>query len=256
MRRIYRRRSLVLVILFIFVGLTLTSVSMAQRSSVLDQGTLVVQQGPIQLGQGSFTLVQLDSSFIQLVDHMRLAIPQGPTVTFTATLQMDGQFNPSYYVLNALEPQGQKTIIVQVEGDTARMLTVESDGASVSTSFTSASGFVLFDNNLFGQTALVYQRALAVLNQGATSFQSTALIPQIEGARPMQIDRGEPVEINADGTVSMADRLLVTLETAGGPQQLELLGQGDRFIGMALPHEEIPTVFRSDLFPTGFTIQR
>ncbi len=72
----------------------------------------------------------------------------------------------------------------------------------------------------------------------------------------MRIDRGEPVEISANGTVSMADRLLVTLETAGGPQQLELLGQGDRFIGMALPQGETPIVFRSDLFPQGFTINR
>lgn len=247
-------RSLMLGVLL--VGFTLIYSGTAQMGVVvLDQGQFVVQQGQIQLGQGSFTLVQLGSVF-QLVDQTRLVIPNGPTVTFTATLQTDGQLNPVYYVLNDLEPQGQRTIVTQIIGDTANLLTVDASGKSTGTSFTSSAGFVLFDNNLFGQFVVLYRRALSALNQDTSSFQSTGLIPQVGRAISLHVDRGKPVTISVDGKVSTADRLLVTLETSSEPQQLELLGQQDTFIGMASPGAKSPTAFRSDLFPSGFAINR
>jgi len=242
-------RSLMLAVLL--VGFTLIYSGAAQMGVVvLDQGQFVVQQGQIQLGQGSFTLVQLGSVF-QLVDQTRLVIPNGPTVTFTATLQTDGQLNPVYYVLNDLEPQGQRTIIVQITGDTAQLLTADPSGKSTGTSFTSSSGFVLFDNNLFGQFTVLYRRALAALDQGASSFQPTALTPQLEQGVPLRIERGKSVEISANGKTLKVDSLLVT--TAGG-QQFILLGQGNQFIALLDQGQTTPTVFRSDLFPQGFTV--
>ncbi len=134
------------------------------------------------------------------------------------------------------------------------MITVVSGKAPVSTGFGSSRGFVLFDNNLFGQTLVLYRRALAALKAGSSSFQSTALIPQVGQELPVSVERGEPVKISANGKVLQVDRLIVTLEIQGKAQQLELLGQGERFIGLLSPGQSTPAVFRSDLFPQGFTV--
>jgi hypothetical protein len=236
----------------LLVSLTFIYHSAAQMNEVvLDQGTFVVQQNQIQLGQGNFALVQLSSSVVQLVDQMRFAPPQASVTAFNATIQMDEQLNPRYYVLNIADSQGQQmTIVVQIEGDTAHMLTADRNGTSTGTSFQSSSGFVLLDNNLFGQFAVLYRRALAALDQGASSFQSTALVPQAAEAVPLQAARGKTVEIQANGKISQVDSLTLTL--AGG--QFTLLGQGNQFIGLVAQGQSTPTAFRSDLFPQGFTI--
>lgn len=252
MHKIHQWRLLTLTIL---LGFILAYAGMAQSSTtVIDQGTFVVQQGKTQLGQGNFTLVQLGSSDIELIDAMRFAIPKGPTETFSATLQMDNQLNPTGYILNDVGPQGQRTIIIRIKGKNANMITVVGSKPPVSTGFGSSTGFILFDNNLFGQSSVLYRRALAALKAGSASFQSTALIPQVGQELPVRVERGAPLKISAHGKVLQVDRLVVTLEMQGKAQQLELLGQGERFIGLLSPGQSTPAVFRSDLFPKGFTV--
>ncbi len=109
MKQIHQWRLLTLTIL---LGFIIAYAGMAQSSTtVIDQGTFVIQQGKTQLGQESFTLVQLNPSTVELIDAMRLAIPKGPTETFSATLQMDNQLNPTDYILNDVGSQGQRTNI-------------------------------------------------------------------------------------------------------------------------------------------------
>lgn len=259
MRRLSLMRSVMLITL-LMVLITANFGTAQKGMRVLDQGTLIVQQGETQLGQGMFTLVQLNPATLfnpatlQLVDHMRLEIPQGPTVTLAATLRTDGRLHPFSYVLNMRDPQGLTTIIVRIENGSARLLWQRGETTRTKV-FQSEEGFVLIDNNLFGQLALLYRRVHAQLEEGER-FNSTAIVPQTEEAFPLRAERAEPAEILHQDETLTVDRISVTLNLEEEPQRLELLGVKDRFIGMASPTAQIPTVYRSDLFPGGFTIKR